>query len=445
MTNVEAPVKPAGPGPTSVRAPAPQHAGRRHRKRDHSSLSVEPIGTLKAAEEIHTAWRELYDRSGSCNPYASPDWLIPWARHFVRERELAILAVFRNGTLIGVAPWYVDRTGPLLARVHLLGSGPRDILTELPQVLTAPDEVRSVLRAVLGHWSQIAGMWDWLELPMLEEQGWFEPEWLTGAVGDLGFVQQKLTRPSVVLSLPSDVSALHEGMKRNLRESTHRARNRLDRTGRPWAVTTHAGADDIRNPLGVLAQLHAARADLVGRRHHGDQLARPEQREFLADALGAMADRDRAEILTLDVEGIPVAAQLVLRAPDATYLGPSGVDPAWWEVSPVTLLQLRAAESAVERGHREFNLSTGPGAAKFRWSERVVQNPEFIVCGPRRRSRAAFTAYRALSAIVGVRHDATVHRTKTTARTTGMINRRRQAAAPESPIVRRTSTNTHET
>jgi len=444
MSNAEAPAMPTGPGPTSVHTSPPQHVGRRGRKRDHSSLSVERIGTLKAAEEIQTAWRELYDRSGSCNPYASPDWLIPWARHFVRERELALLTVSRNGTLIGVAPWYVDRTCPLLCHLHLLGSGRRDTLTELPQVLTAPDEVRSVLRAVLGHWSQVPGMWDWLELPMLEEQGWFEPEWLTGAVGDLGFVQHKLTRPSVVLSLPSDVSALHEGMKRNLRESTHRARNRLDRTGRPWAITTHAGENDIRKAMAVLAQLHAARADLVGRRHHGDQLALPEQREFLADALGAMAGRGRAEILTLDVEGIPVAAQLVLRAPNATYLGPSGVDPAWWEVSPVTLLQLHAAESAVERGHREFNLSTGPGVAKFRWSERVVQNPEFIVCGPRRRSRSAFTAYRALSAIAGVRRDAATHRTTTAARSTGN-NRHRQAAPSQSSPVRCVPTNVRET
>ena len=234
-------------------------------------------------------------------------------------------------------------------------------------------------------------------------------------------------------------------MKRNLLESTHRSRNRLDRTRRPWAVTTHAGEDGIRRALTLLAQLHAARANLVGRRHHGDQLAMPEQRGFLADALGTMAGRDRAEILTLDVDGISVAAQLVLRAPNATYLGPSGVDPAWWGVSPVTLLQLYAAESAVERGHREFNLSTGPSVSKFRWSERVVHNPEFIVCGPRRRSRAAFTAYRAFSAIAGVRRDAATNRTKTSARATDIDKRHRQPTAPHYPVVPCTQTNLHET
>ena len=390
----------------------PEPTGRRHRKKDGSSLSVERITTLAEAEEIRPAWRDLHDRSESCNPYASPDWLIPWARHFVRDHELALLAVYRDRTLIGMAPWYVRHVGPLFCQVHMLGTGGHDHLTELPQVLTAPGEARSVLRAVLQHWSQVPGRWDWLELPMLEEQGWFEPEWLTEAVGDRSFFQHKLTRPSVVLTLPPDVLTLHQTMKRNLRESIHRARNRLDRAGRPWAITAHTGEDGIRKALTALAELHAARADLAGRRHHGDHLAVPKHRDFLADALGAMAGRGRAEILTLDVEGVPVAAQLVLRAPNSTYLGPSGVDPAWWAFSPVTLLQLCAAESAVERGHREFNLSTGPVVAKLRWSEQVMQHPEFIVCGPGRRSRAAFIAYRAVSAIVAVERDAAFHRTK---------------------------------
>jgi CelD/BcsL family acetyltransferase involved in cellulose biosynthesis len=399
---------------------APGQGGRRRRRRDSSTLSVTRISTLAGAEEIRACWRELYEGSGSRNPYASPDWLVPWARHFVRERELALLAVFRDEVLIGMAPWYIRRTGPLLGRAQLLGSGRHDSLTELPQVLTAPGEARSVLRAAVGHWSEAPGGWDWLELPMLEEQGWFEPEWLTGAAAGRGFVQHKVTRPSVVLALPRDVPTLHRVLKRNLLESTHRARNRLDRTGRPWAVTAHAAEADIIDALGVLARLHSARAELLGRRHHGDQLAVPERLAFLTEALSAMARRERAEILTLDVEGMAVASQLVLRAPDATYLGLSGVDPTWWNVSPVTLLQLHAAENAVERGHSEFNLSTGPVVAKLRWSEQIMQNPEFVVCGPRRSSRMTFTAYRAVSVVAGVRRDAAVHRIKAEARGIGL-------------------------
>jgi CelD/BcsL family acetyltransferase involved in cellulose biosynthesis len=396
---------PAAAAPSGLEQP-----GRRRRRRDSINLSVARISTFRGLEAIRDDWRALYDRSGSRNPFASPDWLVPWARHFVQERELAVLAVSRGGELVGMAPCYIRRTCLWLEQVQLLGSGRHDALTELPQVLTAPSEARSVLRAVLGHWSERPGAWDWLELPMLEEQGWFEPEWIIDAFGDHGFAQHKVTRPSVVLTLPREVPALHGALKRNLLESIHRARNRLDRTGRPWTITAHAEEDDLRCTLPVLAGLHAARAGLTGRRRHPDQLTVPARLAFLTEALSGMARRGNAEIITLDVEDTAVAAQLVLRAPDATYLGPSGVNPEWWKLSPVTLLQLRAAETAVERGHAEFNLSTGPAVSKLRWSEHVQQHPEFIVCGPRRSSRAAFTVYQVAAAAAAVRREGTRHR-----------------------------------
>jgi CelD/BcsL family acetyltransferase involved in cellulose biosynthesis len=388
----------------------PDGPGRRRRRRDSVTLSVTRISTFAEAEKILADWRGLYLGSGSANPFASPDWLLPWARHFVPERDLALLAVSRNGILVGLAPWYLRRGWPLPFRLQLLGSGRHDALTELPQVLTAPGEARSVLRAVMNEWSRAADEWDWLELPVLDEQGWFEPEWLTDAVGDRGLVEHKTTRAAVVLDLPADVRTLHLQLKRNLLESTRRARNRLNRTQLRWAVTLHEDEDDVRHALPVLIRLHAARAHIAGPRHHPDEFAMPVRQAFLEEVLPRMARMRQAQILTLDVAGEPVAAQLVLLAPGATWLGASGVDPAWWQVSAVTLLQLHAAEGAVDRGHRTFNLSIGPNAAKLRWSEQVRQHPEFIVCGPRRSSRIAFTAYRMTAAAAGVRREAARHR-----------------------------------
>jgi CelD/BcsL family acetyltransferase involved in cellulose biosynthesis len=384
--------------------------GRRRRRRDGVSVTVARIGTFDEANALADEWRALYRASAVSNPFAAPDWLLTWARHFVAERDLDIFAVWRDGALIGLAPWYVKRDPLLPRRLQLLGSGRHDALTELPQVLTAPGEARSVLRAVMGEWSQRPGDWGWLELPVMADQGWFEPEWLTGMVGESGLVLHKITRATVVLDLPADVPALHAGLKRNLLESTHRARNRLDKAGQPWAITVHDDPVDIVRILPVLIELHTARARLAGRRNHPDQLAVAARRKFLTEALGAMACRGQAQILTLDIAGRPAAAQLVLQAPGGSYLGLSGVDPEWWQASPVTLLQLHAAEGAVERGHREFNLSGGPSVSKLRWSEQVRQHPEFVVCGPRRSSRLAFTGYRMAAAAAGVMREAERHR-----------------------------------
>jgi CelD/BcsL family acetyltransferase involved in cellulose biosynthesis len=214
----------------------------------------------------------------------------------------------------------------------------------------------------------------------------------------------------VVLDLPSDVPALHLALKRNLLESTHRARNRLDRSGKPWAITAYQDASDVASALPVLARLHAARAQLTGRRNHPDQLGAAARRAFFREALYAMAARRQAQILTLDVAGTPVAAQLVLAAPDGSYLGLSGVDPEWWHVSPVTMLQLHAAQLAVEQGHAVFNLSVGPSVSKLRWSEQIRQHPEFLVCGPRWSSRLAYTGYRMVAAAAAVHRESQRHR-----------------------------------
>jgi CelD/BcsL family acetyltransferase involved in cellulose biosynthesis len=386
-------------------------AGRRRRRRDSASLTVTHIRTHAAAAALTEEWQALYRAAGGGNPFAAPDWLLPWARHFVPEPDLDIFAVYRGCTLVGLAPWYVKCLPLLPRRLQLLGSGRHDALTELPQVLTTPGEARSVLRAVIVEWARLAGEWGWLELPLTADQGWFEPEWLAGTAAERGLVQHKTTRAAVVLDLPADVPALHRGLKRNLLESTHRARNRLDRAGQPWVITIHEDSGDIADTLPALERLHAARSQLIGRRNHPDQLGPAARRAFLSDALSAMAARRQAQILTLDVAGTPVAAQLVLTAPGGSYLGLSGVDPKWWHVSPVTLLQLHAAQLAVERGHAAFNLSVGPSVSKLRWSEQISQHPEFIVCGPRWSSRFAYTGYRMLAAAAAVRRESQRHRT----------------------------------
>ena len=155
---------------------------------------------------------------------------------------------------------------PLPPRLQLLGSGRHDALTELPQVLTTQGEARSVLRAVIREWARQAGDWAWLELPLTVDQGWFEPEWLTGTPAERGLVEHKTTRAAVVLDLPSDVSALHHGLKRNLLESTHRARNRLDRSGKPWAIAAHEEATTSGPPCRSWRACTRRAPQLTGRR-----------------------------------------------------------------------------------------------------------------------------------------------------------------------------------
>ncbi len=380
--------------------------GRQRRPRDSAQLAVQRLSHHDEAVQLGPEWRALYEASAARNPYASPDWISPWLEHLVHEDELALLTVRRDGRLVGVAPCYIRTVGHLLRTVQLAGTVRLPGLTEVPQVLTALGETRSVLRAVVSHWIRHAAQWDWLELPLEAAQGWFEPQWLGESRTFQGFVQHKTTRAAVVLPLPDDASALPGMLKRNVWESVKRARNRLDRTGLPWSITIHSTAPELAVALPNLRRLHAARAGRPGQHAHPDVLAAPESYAFVACAVARMAANGGAELLTLDVEGETVAAQLVLRAPAAGVFALSGVDPAWWHTGPVTLLQFTAIERAVRRGDTEMNLSVGPDISKLRWSEHVVQHPEFVVCGSRARSRRLLTVYSAVASVAAVGREA---------------------------------------
>jgi CelD/BcsL family acetyltransferase involved in cellulose biosynthesis len=403
-------------------APGPS---RPRRRRDSTHLTVTRHRSLAEVQRLRPEWGLLYNGSDSRNPYAAPEWIETWLRHFAAGAALEVLAVWRDERLVGLAPCYIRRIGPWVRTVQLAGTGTgHDALTELPGVLSEAAEARSVLRAVVQHWCERHTEWDWLELPIGAAQGWFEPEWLTGTAAGQSVIRHKTTRPSVILPLPEDpAAALLGSLKRNVKESVRRARNRLGKTDLPWTVTAHTTAEQVAAAWPTLARLHAARAGIAGPRRHPDALGVPERARFLAEALPLLAAHGRAEILTLDVAGEPIAAQAVLLAPRASYLAFSGVDPRWWDVSPVTLLHLAAGERAIERGHAELNLSVGPDVAKLRWSETVQQNPDFVLCGPRRRSRLAYTAYALAAEGAGIRREAKRHRAGTgTARAAGRGN-----------------------
>lgn len=381
----------------------PATSGRRRRSHDTTELAVARLTDHTALADLGPEYRVLYETGACGNPFASPDWTGTWLRHFVPERDLAVVTVRRNGLLVGVAPSYLRRLGGVARSVQLAGTIRHPELTELPQVLTAPGEHRSVLRAVLNYWCARPKEWDWLELPIEHGQGWLEPEW----IGPRFLVRHKAVRPAVVLPLPADVATLRSTLKRNVVESLRRARNRLDKSGQQWVVTAHT--DTIADALPSLRRLHGARAAMSGRRRHPDMLACDARFAAYAEAVTKLAAHGRAELLTLDVAGTARAALLVLRSPRASYLTASGIDPDWWRTSPVTLLQWTAICRAIARGDREMNLSVGPDVAKLRWSERVVPHMEFVVCTPRARSRLLLSGYSALGAVVGMHRERRRH------------------------------------
>jgi CelD/BcsL family acetyltransferase involved in cellulose biosynthesis len=358
-------------------------------------LEITPLTTEEDLEALRPEWLRLFEQSRVANPFAHPDWLIAWARHFVGRGELYVLAVRSGGDLVGVAPFSrksVPRFGPRVTTIRMLGAGRNSHLTELPQVLTAPGQSRRVLRAVVNSLCDESGSWDWAEVSLGTDQGWFEREWIPRRGPGSGCAAiHKATRAFVVVPLAPTWEEFRRGLKRNVKESIRRGGNRLAREGHEYRFVEPNGSTE--DTLATLVRLHKARAALEGTEPHGDYFEDPRQHAFLLDAARTLAPAGVLSPLVLEVDGEAVAARLVLESGASSFFSASGFDPAWWSYNVGTTLLALALRRAIEHGNVVANLSHGPDVSKLRWSERLECAHSFLIVGSRRKSRLAFAAF----------------------------------------------------
>jgi CelD/BcsL family acetyltransferase involved in cellulose biosynthesis len=359
---------------------------------------IAPLTTVEELERLRPEWVALFDRSRLPNPFAHPDWLITWAEHFANPSDLHVLAVRSGNDLVGVAPFFrrsVSLLGLRVTFLRMLGSGRTSALTEMPQVLTAPDQSRHVLRAVVSHLCAHACEWDWIEVELGTTQGWFEREWIPLHGPGAGSVAlHKRSRAFVVLPLAPTWDELRRHLKRNVKESIRRGTNRLKRNAHEWRVVEPDGSEaSLERSLTTLVALHKARAHQTGTEPHADYFSTANEEAFLHDVGRRMRQSGIFTPLILEVDGEEVAARLLLETSDSVFLSVSGSSPAWWRYGVATTLLGGALQRAIDDGKTTANLSHGPDVSKLRWSEQLEYGQSFLIVGERRRSRLAFGAY----------------------------------------------------
>ena len=359
--------------------------------------------TWEAIEQLLPEWRDLYRHSTAASQFSAPDLLLAWARVQLGpgDRAPQVVAYRSARGLEAVAVFSVRRIGR--ARVlQLIGCDHDARIVELPEIVTrrggsCHKPVRQILQWAAAPERGV----DWASISVAEHQGWPEGTWAHPTRSLL-----KTARCSVVLPLrPEDWFDELPKVKRNLRESLRRGRNRLNRDGRPWHVEVTEDLDPgWPEALADLRDLHRRRSQLPYPRYprHPDELRRPDLANLLTGAAGA-SPSTRLEIRRLMVDGRPLAALLTLRNRLGLWISVSGLSEEGWHFSALTLLKAHAVRAAALAGLPSATFSIGVDDAKLRWSEDIRRHHEFLLVRPGRRTRVLFTAYWQLRALTVVR------------------------------------------
>ncbi|WP_300016048.1 GNAT family N-acetyltransferase [Pseudonocardia sp.] len=331
--------------------------------------------TVEAPDAVAAEWAALADRSAA-DPFAHPDWWLPWGASFAEER-LAVVTVRDGAVLRALAPVLVDGDTVRLAQND-----------HVPWVGVLADDAAAADVLVAG----LLGM----RQPALRVGPTALDGPLASAVRRAAAQARCRTlerpvrySPYAEPSRAADISELLDtGFRRDLR----RRRRRLEEQGRV-EVTVHRGGADLAERLDEafaveLRQWKGAERTAIA--------SRPETLAFYTDVAEAASRRGDLELTVLRLDGRAISFTLVLRHHKALYGLKTAYDPEYARFSPGQLLQREVFADAQRRGIDRYEFLGQADPYKLRWTSGRHELGTVVVYARTSAGTAAYVTHRYL-------------------------------------------------
>ena len=342
-----------------------------------AGLTLETISSENAFAALGEGeWDRLVRSKERPSPFLLHAWLLEWWRHYGADSELAVQVAYRGGRLVGALPMCVRRRYGLrvLTFVGAEDSSLADVLVE--------DDERGEIESALVERGTTAGH-DFAELSGLSAESRF--------VEVLGPSRLSLVERSEapVLDLTPGWEEVYTSKLSSKKRNHYRRRRRqLAETGR-LEVDIARTADDLERALEDAFKLHALRWN---GRPDGSGFATPLGRSFQHAAVRALAPLGVPRIVTLKIDGRPVAFHYYLVLDGRMYVYRIAFDPSFGRLSPGVINTLDAIENAAAEGATRVEFLGGAERYKVELADRMEPLCQGLGLACTLRGRAAVAA-----------------------------------------------------
>jgi CelD/BcsL family acetyltransferase involved in cellulose biosynthesis len=357
---------------------------------DHRFMYVERISTWPQLAAIGAEWNTL---AGDM-PFRTWDWLATWWKHYGCQpnggRELYVLAIYADANghvndgarkLVGIAPWYVDRTVIQGNVLRWLGSG--EICTDHLSLICHPENAEQVASAMAVALNSEYDDWNRLDLSGVDADD-AAIEKLTEALAARNCDISKQPSDSCwVLDLPTSWDEYLAGISKSHRKQLRQLERRVLESNR---VVWHRveSAEDLGVAWNVLVDLHQRRRQSLG---EPGCFASHRFYAFHREVVELLLACGQLRISWMELDGTPAAAEYHLAGADVTYAYQGGVDPARLDEEPGRLSTILCLRRAIEEGHRQLDFLRGDEPYKAHWRATPRATYEYRVVPNRRLAR----------------------------------------------------------
>lgn len=308
-------------------------------------LVVQALNTVEDLQHLSIAWCGLWRRAPAATVFQSPDWLLPWWRHFA-PGQLLCIALWQDEELVACAPLYREAESGRLLPLGISLSDCLDVLIAVGREQSA----RQALQTELARADCRA-----ICFPAVAPHAAIFTMTLEGFATDRSPAE---VAPEIALGPAGNpLKNVPAHQRQNLRTAENRARRR-------GCVVSRVAIEDLSDFLPALMQLHSARQKYLGR----DGLDRDARvLPFFLEAFGGLARQGALRAYSLHCEARLIGGYVgFLHEGRASYYF-GGFDPAFAYESPGTILIGHAMRNAAAEGAQAFDFLRGAEPYKYAW------------------------------------------------------------------------------
>ncbi len=321
-------------------------------------------------------------------PMRSWNWLATWWKYYGNsyDRQLHVLAVYDEtesdeGTLAGIAPWYIERT-PLNGNVlRPLGSG--HVCTDHLSLICRPDYVATVATAIADYLTANDDDWDRLELPAIDDGD----DAITLLVGELevrdALVSCERGGNCWVVDLPETWDEYLAGLSSSHRRQLRKCCERQVESGRSqWHLVTNSS--ELDEAWKILVDLHQRRRNGLG---DAGCFASKEFYDFHREVVNELLATRQLRMSWVELDGTPFTAEYHFSSPDTIYTYQSGIDTNRLNESPGRLAYMFTVKRAIAEGFTHLDFLRGDEPYKSHFRAEAKRTLDYHVFPNRRLAR----------------------------------------------------------
>jgi len=397
--------------PAAGHNPLPWREWDLHYPRRDKELSYMYVSRFTTLDNFPLAPAE-WDRLAAGRFFLTWTWLECWWRHYRNKpgnrTELYTLGVYDDaGRVVGVAPWYAERTATGAGVIRFLGSG--EVCSDHQSLLTPPGRETEVAEAIaewladerptVSDWltGQAHDRWDHLEFDCIDQRD-VAMQRLFAQLADRGcLVDRRAGLNCWSIELPATWDELLSRLSKNRRAQVRKTVERLSDRSR-FSVHEVTTAADFERGWSVLVDLHQRRWQSLGKR---GCFASARFTAFHRDVAQRLLERGELRLWWLEHAGRPISAEYHFLHQDTLYAYQSGVDPESLDLEPGRMTQTASKQWAIARGLPRYDYLRGEERYKANWRAEPHPTWDIRIAAPRVAPRLAHGVWRAKRNVKG--------------------------------------------